>query len=67
MPAFNVQDLLRRIGPVEALLRPRITPLELVQPWLYGGWDRQDGAEDKEKLAKIRMEIIESVPEEMRV
>jgi hypothetical protein len=51
----------------EALLRPRITPLEVVQPWLYRGWDRQNGEEDQKKLANIRAEIIESVPEEMRV
>lgn len=39
----------------------------MVQPWFYRGWDRQNDELNKEKLAKVPVEIIEAVPEEMRM
>lgn len=60
VPERSVPLLLKRMsflgGGTEAVFVPRITPLELVQPWRYRSWDRVGEAEKPELI-----------PEEMRV
>ena len=52
---FLLKGLKQLAGEGPLLFVPRITPLEMVQPWRYRSWNREGEAEKPE-----------SIPEEMR-
>jgi len=62
VPCQRTGTLVRRLEEIEEAhaeprLRPRITPLEMVQPWLYRSWDHQERAEEKPERIPPAMRI----------
>ncbi len=56
VPTECIEKLVPRLEVFRTALRPKVTPLEMVQPWRYHSWDHRDTAEGKP----------ESIPPEMR-
>jgi hypothetical protein len=56
VPTECLDSLVKKLGPFRTILRPKITTLEMVQPWRYHSWDHRDTADGKPS----------EIPEEMR-